>query len=178
MTIVPNTFKFALGLTTLVGLLPLSAGAIAQHPEQHAKQSISAAQPKQIGAKIAQFLQQAGGSYTKVSETVWKVPYEGKSLANFDVMVITVPEADLVVSGVVVAEKKQLKLSQDLLYKLLKFNNSADRVKVGIDDDGDLFIRIETSGRTLDLEQFKADTEQLAAATDELHRQIKSSLVP
>lgn len=129
-----------------------------------------------MAAKIRQYLEQFGGSYTKVSETAWTVPYQGKSLKNYDVFVSTIPNSDLVVIGVTIVPKKNLKPSQDLYLKLLKYNNTADSVKVGIDEDGDLFMRADVNGRTMDFQEFKEVVEQVAAATDELHNQIKPSL--
>lgn len=131
-----------------------------------------------ITAKIRQYLEQFGGSYTKVSETAWTVPYQGKSLKNYDVFVSTVPNSDLVVIGVTMVPKKNLKLSQELYLKLLKYNNAADSVKVGLDDDGDLFLRADINGRTMDFQEFKEIVEQVAAATDELHGQIQSAIGP
>lgn len=140
---------------------------------------IAAAQGQSsIVVKIRQYLEQFGGSYTKVSETAWTVPYQGKSLKNYDVFVSTVPNSDLVVIGVTMATKKNLKPSQDLYLKLLKYNNAADSVKVGIDDDGDLFLRADVNGRTMDFQEFKEVVEQVAAATDELHSQVKAFLTP
>lgn len=129
-------------------------------------------------AKIRQYLEQFSGSYTKVSDTTWTIPYQGKSWKSYDVYVSTIPNSDLVLIGVPVAAKKNLKPSQDLYLKLLKYNNTVDSVKVGIDDDGDLFLRADVNGRTMDFQEFKEVVEQVAAATDELHSQIKSAIVP
>jgi len=129
-------------------------------------------------AKIRQYLDKLGGSYTKVSDTLWTVPYEGKSLKNYDVFVSTVPNTDLVVFGVSLAAKKNLKPSEDFYLKLLNYNNDVDTVKVVIDEDGDLLVRADVNGRTMDFQEFKDIVEQVAAATDELHSQIRASLVP
>ena len=134
---------------------------------------ISAA--KSVTAKITQFLEKESG-YTKVSENVWTIPYEGKSLARFNVIVTTDPDSKFVVMLVVIAKKKDLRLSQDLLYTILKYNDLADQVKAGIDQDGDLFLRAEISGRLIDLQEFRSVVEQMAAASDQLHGQISSSL--
>ncbi len=50
---------------------------------------------KNIKTKIVQFLEKQG-SYTKVSDGVWTVSYKGKSIKNFDVLVITGAEIELV----------------------------------------------------------------------------------
>lgn len=127
--------------------------------------------------KVAKFLEQVGGTYTKVSEGVWQIPHNGKSLANFDVLVITVPDSDLLAIFATVVEKKNLKISQNLLYKLLRFNNAADRAKVGFDDDDDLFVRIDLDSRTVDLKEFQEALGQVAAVSDEVYAAIKGSIV-
>jgi hypothetical protein len=164
-------------LLILLGGALAPAGQAALTPTS--PQSVAAAQGQSsIAAKIRQYLEQFGGSYTKVSDTTWTVPYQGKSLKNYDVFVSTIPNSDLVLIGVPVATKKNLKPSQDLYLKLLRYNHVADSVKVGIDDEGDLFLRADLNGRTMDFQEFKEIVEQVAAATDELHGQIQSSLTP
>jgi hypothetical protein len=171
-------------LLVLLGLLytfSISSAVLARQPEVeslHPDWVAVNAEQKDITAKIRQFLEQSGYNYTKVSDTVWSIPYQGKSLANFEVNIITIPDSDLFLIVALVAQKQNLKVSQDLFYKLLKFNHSVDWVKVAITDDGDLIVRIDIDGRTMDLKAFKDAIAQLAAATDELHGQIKASLIP
>jgi hypothetical protein len=175
-------FKKKRRLLFWLGLLypfSISSVALARLPEVEPSYQVAVnAEQKVITAKIGQLLEQSGYSYTKVSDTVWSIPYQGKSLANFEVNVITIPDSDLFLIVALVAQKQNLKVSPDLLYKLLKFNHSVDWVKVAITDDGDLIVRIDIDGRTMDLKAFKDAIAQLAAATDELHGQIKASLIP
>ncbi len=127
-------------------------------------------------AKIGHFLEQFGGAYTKAADAVWVVPFKGKALPNFDVFVATASDSNLLIIGVTVAKKQNLKLSQALLHRLLKYNHSADYVKVGFDDDEDLFVRAELNAKTMDFESFKEVLEQVGAAADELYAQIKPNL--
>jgi hypothetical protein len=162
-------------LILLTGTLTPSVQAI---PRLEPSTAIAVAQSQSaIATKIRQYLDQYG-SYTKVSDTLWTVSYEGKSLKNYDVFVSTIPDSELIVLGVTLATKKELKPSQELYLKLLKFNNDVDSVKVMIDDEGDLLLRADVNGRTMDFQEFKQIIEQVALATDELHSQIKSSLMP
>ena len=132
---------------------------------------------KSVTDKIKQFLEKENG-YRKFSENVWSVPFKGKSLTNFDVIISKDPDSDLVIMMVILAEKKDLRLSQDLLYEILKFNDIADYVKAGIgEEDGDLFLRAEIRGRLMDLQEFQSVLEQIAAASDQLHKRVSSSLV-
>jgi hypothetical protein len=144
--------------------LPLNSLAVAAPAKQN------------TAAKVGQFLEQFGGTYTKAAEAVWVVPFEGKALSKFDVFVATSSDSNLAIIGVTVAKKKNLKLSQDLLLRLLKYNHSADYVKVGFDDDEDLFVRAELNAKTMDFASFKEVLEQVGAAADELYAQIKPNL--
>jgi hypothetical protein len=51
-----------------------------------------------------------------------------------------------------------------------------DRVKISIDKDGDLNVRVDLSIRRLDVEELKTNIEQLSAAADELYSAIKPFL--
>ena len=137
---------------------------------------VTSAGTKNIAVKIGQFLEKSGGKYTKFADTIWTVAYQGTSLKNFDVMVATLPNTELIVMSVTIAKKKDIRLTQDLLYKLLEYNDMADYVKAGFDDEGDLFLRADLNGRLIDLQEFNVVLEQLAAASDDLHKQIKTSL--
>ncbi|WP_404787586.1 T3SS (YopN, CesT) and YbjN peptide-binding chaperone 1 [Altericista sp. CCNU0014] len=129
-----------------------------------------------IEAKIGQFLERFGGPYTKAADAVWVVPFKGKALANFDVFIATSSDSNLLIIGATVAKKQNLKLSQALLHRLLKYNHTADYVKVGLDDDEDLFARAELNAKTMDFESFKEVLEQVGAVADELYAQIKPNL--
>jgi hypothetical protein len=127
--------------------------------------------------KTAQFLEQFGGTYTKISDAVWVVPFKGKEIDNLEVLVVVSPESNLIVLGATVVKKKNLKQSQTLLYRLLKYNHVADYVKVGFDDDDDLFVRADLNTKTLEFQSFKEILEQVGAVADELYTQVKPDLM-
>lgn len=58
---------------------------------------------------------------------------------------------------------------------LLNANYDFDYVKVGIDNDGDLFVRADLPPDT-DAAHFKSIIEQVAAATDVLYGRIQPLL--
>jgi len=122
-------------------------------------------------AKVAQLLQGSDYEFTKKTASVWVIPKQGKSLGDFKV--IGANEGDLLVIFVIIAEKAHMKMSLDLATRMLKMNHEFDQVKIGIDDDGDAFVRADMSIRVLDEEAFKASVEQVAAAADEAYAGIK-----
>ena len=130
--------------------------------------------PKVV-AKLAQIMEQSGYTYRKASDNVWVVDFKGKSLPEMSVFVTSAE--DLIVIGAVVAPKKSMKVTPELMFKLLKLANDIDRVKIGFDDDDDLFVRAEITARIFDVDAFKSAIEQVAAGTDKVHAAIKTYLV-
>jgi hypothetical protein len=124
-------------------------------------------------AKVARLLERSGYKYEKpkADANVWKIKFTGKSLPSFDVILAS--QDDLLVTFVIVAQKKNLQLTPALMQKLLGYNHNIDQVKVGIDDDGDLFVRSDQHIRVLDDREFKDIVEQVAAAADEVYSGVK-----
>ena len=168
-------------MKTLLVLLILSFAvqlSAQQRPASSKKRPPAVADATRIvTGKINQFLGKQPG-YSKVAPNIWTIPYNGKSLTNFQVIVSLAEGGELVILFVVLVKSKDMRPSQDLLYTILKFNHVADFVKAGIGDDGDLFLRADINGRLMDLRQFQSVLEQVAAAADGLHGQIISLLAP
>lgn len=125
--------------------------------------------------KAARLLNESGFSVTKVEDNLWTVPFEGKTQKNLTV--ITTVANDLLLTFCVVAEKKDLRLAPELMQKLLRSNWDFDRVKIGVDKDGDLSTRIDMSIRILDKDELKQNLDQVAAACDEIYGLVKPHLV-
>lgn len=139
--------------------------------------SVSAHTPavNQNSAKVEQLLKQAGLNYKTVSDSVWVVKTKGSVLPEFDMLVAE--NQGVLVVGVVMLNKKNLKLSTDLLFKLLKFNHLKDYVKVGVDDDDDLFIRAELNLKHLELDEFKIVVNTVIVLADTVFTEIKPSII-
>lgn len=129
----------------------------------------------QTVAKLVQILERSGYTYKKAADNVWLVNFKGDSLA--DINVIVTSAEGLIVMGVVVAEKSAMRVTPEMMRKLLKLTHEIDRVKIGFDNDDDLFVRSEVSARLFDLEEFKSDMQQVAAASDKIHAAIKPFVV-
>jgi Putative bacterial sensory transduction regulator len=125
-------------------------------------------------ARVAVLLEGTGYSYTKAADNVWAIAFEGKSLPKFNVVAST--QEDVLVLFTIVAEKSNLKLTPDVIQRLLRLNGDLDRVKIGIDKEGDLFVRTDLSIRVLDVREMKENIEQVAAATDVVYAAVKSSV--
>jgi hypothetical protein len=125
----------------------------------------------QTVAKLAQILERSGYTYKKAADNVWLVNFQGNSLA--DINVIVTSAEDLIIMGVIVAQKSAMRVTPEMMRKLLKLTHEIDRVKIGFDNDDDLFVRSEVSARLFDLEEFKSAMQQVAAASDKVHATIK-----
>ena len=127
--------------------------------------------PDPNAAMVFRLLDADGYQYTKKSDTVWYVMKHGATLGDFKV--IGANEGDLLVVFVTVARKDHIEMDMDLAAKMLALNNDLDQVKIGIDNDGDAFVRTDISIRMLDKQGFKETVEQVAAAAEETFAAIK-----
>ena len=125
-------------------------------------------------AKIAGFLKDSGYEYKQADENVWIINHKGKSVPNPQTLVIAL--ADFVIVGVVVAEKKIIQVTADSMFKLLHLAHDMDYIKVGIDDDGDLFVRSEVRTRAMNASEFKDTVERVFSAADRAYTEIKPFL--
>lgn len=127
-------------------------------------------------AHLQTLLTQAGYQYHTTSDkTVVWIPFTGKNLGEYKVIAAS-GDNGLEVIFVVVAKKSQMAMTPDLATTMLKLNHTLDRVKVGIDDDGDAFVRLDSSIRVMDQAEIKAEVDQLAAAADEVYGDMKPYL--
>jgi hypothetical protein len=168
--------KASLALLALA-LLTAQAPAAGRQAGQKTGARPAAASPPagDLRSKVARLLDQSGLTYTKAGEGVWTMKFQGESLGEFGLFVATTPApSEIVVVGTVVASKTEFKPSQELFLSLLRLNDSADQVKVGVDAEGDVFLRAEVNGRLLDAQEFKAVVEQVAAAANQVRGQNKS----
>ncbi|QQS45653.1 MAG: YbjN domain-containing protein [Acidobacteriota bacterium] len=125
-------------------------------------------------SKVLQLLEDTGHNYSKSSDDVWVVPYTGNNLKEFNV--VTVLEQNLVVLVVILAEKDGVKYTPEMMTRVLRLNEEFDRVKIGVSESGNLFVRIDLSLRILDGQELKENIEQIAAAADEAYLAIKPYL--
>ena len=134
-----------------------------------------AAAQETVAAKITRLMDHSGYKYERKSSEgtdIWIVAMTGKSLKSFKV-IIAAENGELLVAFVNPVTKKDLPLTPESLQKLLRLANSLDRVKIGIDDDGDLAVRIDETIRILDEKELADCIKQLAAASDEVYAAIK-----
>ena len=119
-------------------------------------------------ATVERLLGQSGYNYVKKTNNVWYIDFHGKNLPQYKVIITT--GQDLVVIFVTVIEKRNFTASTEAQQRLLKLSYEMDRVKVGLDRDDDIFVRVDLSPRILDIQELKENIEQVASSADATYK--------
>jgi len=130
------------------------------------------AQPE--AARIEKMLKDAGLSYKTHTPNTWSIEFERKTLGKFRVIVST--GSDIVVTFAIIAKKANINKTPKLMETLLTANHEYDYVKIGFDNDGDLFVRVDNLMRTTDSREMKDTVNQVANASEELFQKIAGSI--
>ncbi|MGE5243424.1 MAG: hypothetical protein ACM3SQ_04270 [Betaproteobacteria bacterium] len=112
--------------------------------------------------RLAALLERSGLKYQKAGEGVWLLDFaaaEGKVIR-----VLVASSGGLAVFATTLKGASAAELTRDDLLAINKLNAEIDRVKVGVDDQRDLFLRVDLTLRTLDVEDLKTNASQVAAA--------------
>jgi hypothetical protein len=88
-------------------------------------------------------------------------------------IILVAEENDMVIIGAVVRPKATLDTSAATLLKLMQLSNDLDYVKIGIDSDGDLFVREELRAAMLNASEFKAAVKNVISAYAKASATIK-----
>lgn len=88
-------------------------------------------------------------------------------------LMVAAQEGETIVVAIVIQSKAKFKLSVPLLLKLLRMNHELSYVKVGIDDDGDLFARTELRAKTLTAEEFGVSLKTVVDAGAQTFAMLK-----
>lgn len=111
--------------------------------------------------------------YFESGPGTYNVLVPGKQVPRHKLFVATYE--GLVLVGTVVARKADIPKSSDLATRLLRFNHDFDRVKVALDNDGDLVVRVDLTLRILDATELRANIEQVSASADEILSILQSA---
>src|SRR6266849_3615970 len=124
--------------------------------------------------KVAQLLKETGFTYTTHNANTWSVDFDRKNLGKVKVIVST--GADIIVTFAILAKKATIQKTPKFLETIAVANHEYDYVKIGLDKDGDLFVRIDTLMRVTDAGEMKSVIEQVANASDEVFGKVSSSV--
>ncbi len=130
-------------------------------------------------AKMVSLMQANNYPFTTTkSPTVWVIHFTGTNLKDIKVILALDTDNDQMVIFVTVVEKRRMPVTTDFLHTLLKFNHEFDRVKVGLDADDDLSVRIDAPLRNADAPEFKDIVTQIKNSSDEIYGKIEPQLYP
>lgn len=153
-----STLTFAFAIFAFVSLA--STDALAQ---------------ESASTKVARLLNEATFPVTKVEKDLWTIKFEGKARKEI-IVAVSVADGDMVLALAFFSESEKVNLPPQVLVKLLRLNDQYDRVKVGIDKEGAVFVRLDMTARTLDKDEFVTGIDQVAAVADHAYSEIRAHL--
>ncbi|MFU8814945.1 MAG: YbjN domain-containing protein [Pseudomonadales bacterium] len=131
-------------------------------------------QAASAAAQIAGLLQRSGHDYEQVQRQLWTVRLPGH--IHEEVRINVVAHENLLILFTLLARAGSWEPTPDLLLRLLQLNAAYDRVKLGVDEHGGIFLRTDLSIRVIDDTEFRLNIEQLAAAADEIYAELSARL--
>jgi hypothetical protein len=145
----------------------------------HADPAQTAAEPVPSGRSepsLEGLLKACGVDYSARGANMFLVTVAGHQRPQHKIFVAAFE--GLVLVGTVVASKPDFTKQPEVLLQLLHFNHEFDRVKVAIDDDGDLVVRTDLTLRTLDAPELRNAIDQVGASADEILAALQKDKVP
>jgi glucose/arabinose dehydrogenase len=133
-----------------------------------------ASQAQTADARVEQLLKSSGYNYTTHSANTWSVEFDRKSIGKVRVIIST--GSDIVVTFAILAKKAAINKTPKMMETLLSANHEYDYAKIGLDKDGDLFVRIDSPLRLVDSQELKSIIGQIANASDEIYAKVSGSI--
>jgi hypothetical protein len=122
--------------------------------------------------RMEQLIKKSGFPYKKHNASVWSTEFDKKNLGKFRV-ILSVGDFDTpLVVFVIVAKSAAINKTPAMMEKIAFANYEYDYVKVGLDKDGDLFVRADSNARKIDVEQMKMTINQVANSSDAFFGQV------
>ena len=115
-------------------------------------------------------LKQTGYGYTTHNATTWSIDLTKKNLGKTKVILST--GSEILVTFVIVAKKAAIQKTPQMMEALLSANHDYDYTKIGLDKDGDMFVRIDMPLRSVDATELKSVIDQVANASDEVYAKV------
>lgn len=115
-------------------------------------------------------LKETGYTYTTHNATTWSIDLNRQHLGKTKVILST--GSDILVTFVIVAKKAAIQKTPQMMDALLIANHDYDYTKIGLDKDGDMFVRIDMPLRSVDAAELKSIIDQVANASDEVYVKV------
>ena len=128
------------------------------------------AEDQQATAAVEQLLSKAGQKYQRLGTGVWAIRKNGPNLRYFQIVLSH--RAGTLVTEVTVAKGNSLRVN-DAAPELLRLANRLEYAKVGLDRDGDVFVRNEARLQSLDVDELTNNLDKIAAAADQIFVEVQ-----
>ena len=159
------------GLTDKPEFLLTGMGQGQEHGRPKSGNQAAKAPPGSFEAKVESLMSQSGYQFQKVKSNSWYAVLQGREMAEMRV-ILGAGQASIAM-GVVVAPKRNLKLSSEALFKLLKLSYELNYVSVVIDSDDDLLVMTQRKEAWLTPDEFKDTLSQVTSAADRTYAAMK-----
>ena len=128
-------------------------------------------------ARVSALLSESKIKFDKLKSpknVAWTINRRSAERGEFQV-VLTV-KSDLLIVFVTVEQKARIQRTPELDQKLLKMSHNFDFAKIGVDNDDDVFVRIDTHWRLLDAAALVEIVEQVSRVSDNVYLTLKPYL--
>lgn len=127
-------------------------------------------------SQFEDLLRQSGYDVKKVKANSWYIERIGKVHPRIRILIGSSPSS--VAIGAVVASKRNLRLTADAYYKLMKLSYDLNYVRICIDTDDDLIVMAQRKGVWLNLQELKDTIEKVTAAADRAYGEMRLFITP
>ena len=169
-----SAFGNTTGLTDEPEFLFTVMGQGHDHGRSKSGQATKAA-PGSFEAKVESLINQSGYQFQKVKSNSWYAVLQGREMAEMR-LILGAGQASIAM-GVVVAPRRNLKLSTEALFKLLKLSYELNYVSVVIDSDDDLLVMTQRKEAWLTPDEFSETLSQVTAAAERTYAAMKPFIV-
>lgn len=149
--------------------LPGSAEA---RPARITKSQTAPAVPQQFEA----LLRQSGYDVKKVKANSWYIERVGKVHPRIRILIGS--SSASVAIGAVIASKRNLRLTADAYFKLMKLSYDLNYVRICIDPDDDLIVMAQRKSVWIDLQELRDTIEKVTAAADRTYGEMRLFIAP
>ena len=124
--------------------------------------------------QVDQMIKATGLPYNTHNKNTWSIDLTRKNIGKVRVILST--GSDIMVIFAILAKKAAINKTPKMMEALLAANHEYDYCKIGLDKDGDMFVRADVLMRLMDTKQLKDVIEQVANASDEVFVKVSGSI--
>lgn len=154
------------------GLIYFFSGSAAARPARLNKPQTAAAFPQEFES----LLQQSGYDVKKVKANSWYIERVGKVHPRIRILIGS--SSTSVAINAVIASKRNLRLTADAYYKLMKLSYDFNYVRICIDTDNDLIVMAQRKSIWLNLQELKDTIEKVTTAADRAYGEMRLFITP